>query len=732
MDSQIVSSQATALPLTSKPLILVVDDRPENLEAMQALLGDDEDWHLRCAASGEEALRCLLQEDISLVLLDVQMPDMDGYEVAQLMRGNPGTRHTPIIFISAIVHNQDSILRGYSRGAVDFILKPFDSLVLRQKIHNFLAYESNRRALLNLSRELERAHAFNASILTNAAEGIMVVGEDGLIQYANPAMAEMVGTTSEDLQGRSFLKLLESSNEPENWKETPFYHHWQRGKIYRLHEVTLLKQLGEGSSETKTALVVNHPVIQVSLSCAPLPHPQRAMVMIIRDIAVEHDLRQKLEALIISDPLTGLYNRRGFYQAVETALARAKRTKTHLAIIYIDLDGFKNINDSMGHDVGDDLLRHVATQLKSAIRPYDSLARMGGDEFTIVLDSLAELRDATQIADKLLKLISAPFCVGEEEFAISASVGIACYPEGGEDVEDLLRAADMAMYEAKKNGRQHYRFHSPQMTQRVHARLTLEKRLRQAVENQHFTLVYQPQYYLGSGRLRGFEALLRWTKGNPDNLTPDQFIARLEETRLINPLGQWIFNEGIARLADINRQFGSHVMLSLNVSPIQFALPNLVDGIEQQLHTYQVTTNQLELEVTEGILMRNIETTRAHLGQLHEMGVKVAVDDFGTGYSSLAYLRQFKLDALKIDRLFVANMLDFARDAAVVSTIIDLGRHLDLEVIAEGVETQNQHEWLQHNNCTIMQGYLASPPLSFEQAMQLPIQLPIGLPQLVS
>jgi len=692
-----------------RPLLLVVDDRPENLEAMQALLGDDEDWQLRLAASGEEALRCLLQEDVSLVLLDVQMPAMDGYEVAQLMRGNPKTRHTPIIFVSAIAHTQDSILRGYSRGAMDFILKPFDPVVLRQKIHNLLIYENNRRALINLSQQLERAHAFNTSILSNAAEGIMVVGEDGLIQYANPAMAEMMGSTVEILQASSFLRLFDPSDHPIEWKKTPFYRYWQRGKIYRLHETALYGD--------------NHAAIPVSLSCAPLPHPQQAMVMIVRDIAVEHDLRQKLEALIISDPLTGLYNRRGFYQAVETALARAKRANSHIAVIYLDLDGFKNINDSLGHEAGDELLRHVARQLKSGVRAYDSLARMGGDEFTIVLDSLAESRDAAQIAEKLIKLIAVPFQIGDEEFSITASVGIACYPEGGEDVESLLRAADMAMYEAKNNGRQRYRFHSPQMTARAHARLELEQRLRQAVEGGHFALAYQPQYHLDDGRLRGFEALLRWPKGNPDKLKPDQFIARLEETRLINPLGQWIFSEGIARLADINRQFGPDVMLSLNISPVQFALPNLVDSLDQQLQEHQVSASQLELEVTEGILMRDIDITRTHLGQLHEMGVQVAVDDFGTGYSSLAYLRQFELDALKVDRLFVSNMLDSARDAAVVSTIIDLGRHLELEIIAEGVETQSQREWLQHNNCTIMQGYLASPPVPFEQAMQLPMKL---------
>jgi len=701
--------RATPAAPAPVPILLVVDDRPENLEAMQALLGGDANWQLRLAASGEEALRHLLQEDISLVLLDVQMPAMDGYEVAQLMRGNPKTRYTPIIFVSAIAHTQDAILRGYSAGAVDFILKPFDPTVLHQKIHNLLTYENNRRSLQHLTQQLERERAFNGSILTNAAEGIMVVSADGLIQYANPSMAQMVERTVQTLQGSAFLDLFTPSDAHSDWQQSPFYRHWRNNQTYRLHETTL--QTDSGTT------------LPVSISCAPLPPPQRAMVVIVRDTAVERDLRQRLEALIITDPLTGLLNRRGFYQAVETALARTKRSGRALAVIYMDLDGFKSINDSLGHDAGDELLQHVSAQLKSGVRPYDSLARMGGDEFTVLLDSLDHCRDAAQVADKLMKLTCTRHTIDGQEYSITASVGIACYPDCGEDVESLLRAADMAMYEAKQNGRQHYRFHSPQMTARAHARLELEQRLRHAIEQQHFALAYQPQFYLDSGRLRGFEALLRWPQGNPDGLRPDQFITRLEETRLINPLGQWIFSEGIARLAELNRRFGNEPVLSLNVSPVQFAQPQLVDNLAQQLHNLGLAAHQLELEVTESVLMQNLDTTHAHLRQLRELGVHVAVDDFGTGYSSLAYLRQFELDILKIDRLFVSNMLDSPRDAAVVSTIIDLGRHLGLQVIAEGVENQTQRQWLLHHHCAIMQGYLVSPALPFEAAMQIPAQL---------
>jgi len=723
-------SGAGASPYKPKPalppLLLVVDDREENLEAMRALLDDDPNWHLRCANSGEAALRILLSEDVSLVLLDVQMPGMDGYEVAELMRGNPKTRYTPIIFVSAIARTQELILRGYSTGAVDFILKPFDSSVLRHKVQNLLAYENNRRALQQLTQQLERERAFNASVLANAAEGIMVVDDNGCIQYANPVMAQMTQRDLTTLPGCAFLDLLvdaravasdgldsdfEDSDEGRAtpWHNSPFYRNWQCGQVYRLHETSLRTVAGES--------------LPVTLSCAPLPHPQRAMVIIVRDISVERDLRARLEDLIITDPLTGLLNRRGFFLALESALARAKRSDQKIAILYLDLDGFKHINDSLGHEAGDELLHHVAAQLKSGLRAYDSLARLGGDEFTVLLDGLEDSSDAEIVVNKLLKLAATRYRINDEELSISASVGIACYPECGDDAEGLLRAADMAMYEAKNAGRQCYRFHSPQMTARAHARLELEQRLRQAVEQQQFMLVWQPQYYLESGKLRGFEALLRWPRGNSDGFMPDQFIPLLEETRLINQLGQWIFREGAARLRDLRVQFGDEVMASINISPIQFAQPQLIEDLARQLQAHNVAATQLEIEVTESVLMQNIDTTRAHLRRLSELGVKVAVDDFGTGYSSLAYLRQFDVDTLKIDKLFVANMLSSPRDAAVVSTILDLSRHLGLEVIAEGVETPEQRLWLLEHHCDIMQGWLVSPALSFEAAMNVPMQV---------
>ncbi|HBZ92862.1 MAG TPA: two-component system response regulator [Pseudomonas sp.] len=699
-------SKNAAVP--AKQVLLVVDDRMENLEAMQALLEDGE-WQLRCASSGEEALRCLLEEDVGLVLLDVQMPGMDGFEVARLMRGNPRTRLTPIIFVSAIAQTHDAVLRGYSSGAVDFVLKPFDPSVLRHKIHSLLEHEHNRCELQTLSQQLERARAFNASVLDNAAEGILVVGEDGRIQFANPAMAQMLDGEVGDLEGVDLLSFLKNPASEGRWLQSESYRHFKRDATYRVHE-GMMRTFKGGC-------------LPVALSCSPLPRQQRAMVLIALDMSVVRNLHAQLESQAVTDSLTGLLNRRGFHQALESALARIERSGQRVAVLYLDLDGFKRINDSLGHDVGDQLLRRVGEQLKACLRPYDSLARIGGDEFTALLDNLGHPEDAAKVAEKLIELVSVRHTLDGVDFTLGASVGIACFPECGQSVEGLLRSADMAMYEAKRAGRQQYRFFSPEMNGRARSRLMLEESLRHAIENDDFVLVYQPQFQLETGRLRGFEALLRWQHRVAGTVAPNVFIPLLEETRLINRVGDWIFREGARQLADFKQQFGEDMVLSLNVSPVQFGMPQLVTDLQRVLDAHGLKPSQLEVEVTESALMQDLELTQAQLRHLRELGVKIAIDDFGTGYSSLAYLRHFELDTLKIDRLFISNMLDSPRDAAVVSTIIDLGRHLGLEVIAEGVETQEQREWLTRHHCTIMQGFLVAPGVPASSALQVPAQL---------
>lgn len=696
-------AQPKVIPSTRT--LLVVDDREANLVAMEALLGDG-DWVVHSVSSGEAALQALLDLSVDLVLLDVQMPGMDGYEVARLMRGNPRTRYTPIIFVSAIAHTRESVLRGYASGAVDFILKPFDPQVLKYKINTLLTHEHNRRNLQLMTQQLDSAHAFNASVLNNAAEGILVVGGDGHISFANPAIAKMLQTDIKKLQGTALADHLACPQIPENWRDSDFYTHWRKGETYRLHEAQLYTAQGD--------------TLPVALSASPLPRQQRSMVVIALDMSVVRSLHVQLETQAVTDSLTGLLNRRGFHQALDSALARVERNGKRIAILYIDLDGFKRINDSLGHDAGDEILCRVAELLETCMRPYDIIARMGGDEFTALLDSLDHPEDAARVAEKLIELISVRHTVQGTEVTLGASIGIAHFPDSGQSVEELLRSADMAMYEAKRAGRRQYRFFSQEMNGRAHARLMLEENLRSTVERNGFSLAYQPQVMLETGELRGFEALLRWDFEGERTMRPHEFIPLLEETRLIERVGQWALRQGLAQCREWRERFGEQLILSFNVSPVQFSRVGLEDELRALLNEYGLDPRQLELEVTEGALMHDLKQSCEQLRRLRALGVRVAVDDFGTGYSSLAYLRHFELDTLKIDRLFIANMLDSKRDAAVVSTIIDLARNLGLEAVAEGVETVAQRDWLVEHGCQVMQGFLVAPGLSIDNALTFP------------
>jgi len=691
-------------PGDGRSVLLVVDDYPENLVTMRAVL-QRQDWCIVTASSGIEALSVLLEREVDLVLLDVQMPGMDGFEVARLMRGSQRTRLTPIIFLTANEQSQDAVHRGYASGAVDYLFKPFDPHVLKPKVQALLEQQQNRRTLQKLSHELETARAFNASVLDNIDEGILVVNEAGLINFANPAICRLLGGSVEELTGTSVIDYLAEPHVVE-WTQSGFYRHYRSAEIYRLHDAVLRTR--EGCQ------------LPVALSCAPLPVEQKSMVFSILDMSVVRDLYQQLEHQAVTDALTGLLNRRGFYQAVEGMLLRNEHAGKFLVVLYLDLDGFKRVNDSLGHDAGDQVLLWVAQQLKDCMRPYDVLARMGGDEFTVVIEGLDFPEHAAKVAEKLIERVSVRRQVDGVDVTLGASIGIATYPDCGSNLDGLLRAADIAMYEAKRAGRQQYRFYDQDMNGRARSRLMLENSVRTAIDGQDFSMVYQPQVFIADGRLRGFEALLRWQHPSAGDVPPGLFIPLLEETRLINKLGSWIFEQGAEQRSRWDEVFGAGLVLSVSVSPTQFSMPNLAAEIRRAMQRFNLKPGQLEVEITEASLVHNLVHSRNQIRHLHDIGVSVALDDFGVGECSLTHLRNLDIDTLKIDRHFIAGMLASQRDKAVARSIIDLCRNLNVLVIAEGVETIEQYQWLVDNGCQLIQGFLVSRPVVAEEALAFP------------
>ncbi|VVM51465.1 Sensor histidine kinase RcsC [Pseudomonas fluorescens] len=684
-------------PVEGGSTLLIVDDYPENLLSMRALL-EREDWQVITAASGFEALSLLLEHDIDLVLLDVQMPGMDGFEVARLMRGSQRTRLTPIIFLTANEQSQDAVIKGYASGAVDYLFKPFDPQILKPKVQALLEHQRNRRALQRLSHDLEVARAFNASVLDNAAEGILVVGDDGLIRFANPAMSRLLNATQQELQGTEFLNYLQKPHVP-IWTDSDLLKGYREGETLRLHDALLRTACGQQ--------------VPVALSCAPLPSPQQAMVVTVLDMSVVRHLHQQLEVQAVTDPLTGLLNRRGFYQTVENLLLRGERSDSAWVLLYLDLDGFKRVNDSLGHDAGDRVLRWVSEQLKACLRPFDILARIGGDEFTALL-KLEAVEQAAQIAEQLIERVSICQQIDGLDIALGASIGIATFPDCGADLDGLMRASDIAMYEAKRAGRQQYRFYDHDMNGRARSRLMLEESVRAAIENRDFSLVYQPQVAIDSGKIRGVEALLRWQHPSVGDVPPGLFLPLLEEARLISRLGSWIYQHGAEQRKAWAPLFADELVLAVSLSSTQFGMPNLVTELRQVLERHGLQARHLEVEVTEEALMQHPEETRKQIRLLRNLGVRVALDDFGSGPCSLSLLRDLELDTVKLDRHLIARLPDSSRDAMLVQHMIDLCSQFGILVIAEGVETVAQYEWLRAGGCGFVQGFLVAKPLVAE------------------
>ncbi|MEG1042079.1 MAG: EAL domain-containing protein [Pseudomonas sp.] len=687
-----------------RSVLLVVDDYPENLISMRALLAR-QDWHVLTASSGTEALSALLEHDVDLVLLDVQMPGMDGFEVARLMRGSQRTRLTPIIFLTANEQSQDAVLKGYASGAVDYLFKPFDPQILKPKVQALLEQQRSRRALQRLSNDLEAARAFNASVLENAAEGIVVVAEDGVIRFANPAISRLLDAPFELLQGMNLLDFIQSPGAA-SWRESAFHEAYLSRDTFRIHDA-VLRTLG------------GHP-IPVALSCAPLPSEQRALVVTVLDMSVVRSLHQQLEYQAITDPLTGLLNRRGFYQAAESAFLRNERADRPHALLFLDLDGFKRINDSLGHEAGDRVLHWVAEQLKDCLGHCAILARIGGDEFTALLDSLEYPEQAARCAEMLIERMSIYQEIGGLEVTLGVSIGIATYPESGTSLDGLLRAADAAMYAAKQSGRQQYRYYDQDLNGRARSRLMLEDSMREAIEHKDFCLVYQPQVSLVDGRLRGFEALLRWRHPSVGDVPPGLFIPLLEEARLITRLASWIYQQGAAQRRAWYESYDADLVLSISLSQAQFSMPNLVEELARVIFCQELQPAQLEVEITEASLRYNLDDAVKQLHRLHELGVRIALDDFGVGECSLSMIRDLPIDTLKLDRHLLARIPASSADAAMVRCVIDLCRAYQISVIAEGVETLEQVQWLRDNGCEYVQGFLLAHPMTASDAGEFP------------
>ena len=458
--------------------------------------------------------------------------------------------------------------------------------------------------------------------------------------------------------------------------------------------------------------------VEVRLQLSSLEAPPVYVAMVL-DISERKKAEDQLNYLAYYDNLTGLPNRRLFIDRLQQAMKEANRNEQLVAVLFVDLDRFKKINDSMGHETGDILLKEAAHRLRNCVRASDTVARLGGDEFTLVLSSMEHANDAINVAEQILENFSRPFHIKSLDLFISASIGITLYPLDDNSADDLLRDADTAMYHAKENGRNNFQFYNNEMTARVGERLKLERELREALVRNEFILFYQPQVDTENGTVVGMEALIRWQHPHQGLIAPDHFIRVAEETGLIIPIGKWVLQEACKQTQILHTSGLPPIHVSVNLSARQLEDPGLVQMVDQILKETGLEPALLDLEITEGMLMSDMNLVIQTLEELSALGVTISVDDFGTGHSSLAYIKRFPISTLKIDRSFIRDIPENKDDVSITIAIINMAHALGLKTVAEGVETKEQLDFLKQYKCNLIQGYYFSKPIAFNEIVKL-------------
>jgi diguanylate cyclase (GGDEF)-like protein/PAS domain S-box-containing protein len=553
----------------------------------------------------------------------------------------------------------------------------------------------------SLIEEKERAR----TTLRSIGEAVIATDAEVKIAYMNPAAEALTGFRSEESRGHPLARVFVLLNQDHtDGLACPVAECLKEGRRIALTEDGILvNRFGKKHTIRATA--------------APLRTQKGAIsgvVLTFSDVTEARRMAQQMAHQANHDGLTQLPNRQLFEDRLSHAIARAQRGGEALAVLFVDLDHFKRINDSLGHAAGDLLLRQVAARLQAGVREEDTVARLGGDEFVILLEDVPHAELATVVARKLVDALLPPFSVEAHEFFITCSIGISLFPKDGSDGPALLKNADTAMYRAKEQGRNTFRFYTAEMNVQILARLSLENELRYALERQQLQLHYQPQLDLASNRLIGVEALLRWHHPERGLIPPADFIPLAEDTGLILPIGEWVLRTACAQAKAWQTQGLAPLRVAVNLSVRQFLQADLAALVAQTLHDTGLAPHTLELEITESLLMRDLEGATVTLRALKTMGVQLAIDDFGIGYSSLSYLKRFPLDRLKIDRSFVRDLSSDPDDAAITLAIIAMAHSLRLRVLAEGVETPAQLAFLRAQHCNEIQGFFCSRPLPAE------------------
>ncbi len=718
------TTQRSVMPVGERASVLIVDDTPAKLAALGAIVsGIGMELEIVTATSGEQALRQLLKRDFAVILLDVNMPIMSGFETATLIRSRPRSEHTPIIFVTAEANSEVERISGYTLGAVDFIYSPIIPEILRAKVRVFVGlFYLQRQALLH-NEHLENIVAQRTATLTEEiAERKQAeeIARQSTKQYES-LLNTIDGIVWEaGVQNFQFTFVSRQAERilgypPQAWLDEPNF--W-KDHIHPDDQEHVLAYCQQQTNQKKThqfdyrMLTADGRTIWLRDYVSVIVENDQAVKLqgVMIDITERKRAEDRLSYLAHNDDLTGLPNRALFSDRLKQAMIEAVRHERLVAVVLLDLDHFKNVNDTLGHEVGDQALKQVAERLLCAVRSGDTVARLSGDEFALVLADMAHVDDAARVAQKIFDAFAQPFRIAGRDLFMGASIGITIFPFDTHDVGELLSNADIAMYRAKDIGRNTYQFYTVEMTTKAANVLAMGNELRQGLERGEFFLHYQP-IVDGDGNILGAEALLRWQHGRHGLISPAQFIPLAEETGLILPIGEWVLRQACAQAHAWHKPDGALFHIAVNVSPRQLKHSGLAQTVETILKEAGLDPRVLSIEITEGILMQQETLTQELFHQLSGLGVSFSMDDFGTGYSSLSYLKRFPIDYLKIDQSFTRNITTNMSDAVIVKAIISMAHGLGIKTIAEGVETKEQQAFLLGHGCDMMQGYYFSRPI---------------------
>lgn len=762
------------------PRVLIVEDSPTQAKKLQLVL-NSLGYDLEIAKDGAKGLEVFASTEFDLVLSDVVMPGLSGYELCRSIKNDPRGRSVPVVLLTSLNKPID-IIRGLECGADNYISKPFQEDVLAGRIQSILAAQSSRARSpkgngddvyfmgnkLTITSSKEQILGFLGSTFEDFMHARQREFESALAQEKQNARAETYRVREELMRKeKETLRLshqfLQSTLDALSIRIAILD---ATGAILAVNTawrrlsaedptVGMTCDVGANYLDACSAVAGEHAeeaaaiadgirdVVELRSNEYSREYPYHTdeekrwfsvrvtrfgdsspirVVVAHEDITQRKAAEEQLLHEAYHDALTGLPNRTLFTDRLKQALARSKRCESSLfAVLFLDLDGFKIINDSLGHMVGDQLLMTIGRRLSAGLRDGDTIARFGGDEFAVLVNDIKDNTDALRLADRIQKDLAIPFHLGGHEVFTSASIGIALSASGYDQPIELLRDADTAMYRAKTLGKAHHVVFDKAMHTSVVARLRLETDLRRAVERQEFRLEYQPIVALDSGRLTGFEALVRWNHPDRGPVSPVEFIPAAEETGLIIPLDLWVLREACRQMSLWKSRFAPDApwTMSVNLSSHHFSQPDLLEHIDQVLQDAELDARSLRLEITESVIMGHAESATALLRQLKERGVGLSMDDFGTGYSSLSYLHKFSFDILKIDRSFVSRIGPQGEHSEIVATIVALAHNLGMRVVAEGVETAEQREQLRALSCQYGQGYFFSRPISAAAAEKL-------------